>query len=112
MRFYLARRLVAFGLVATWVVEGPPLACAASLVSVNATAISQYVRPVDVRGQPRAESYVFTEGKYFGGRTLDTSLKRTGFEEIIRVLAPALAKQNYFPTKEVPAANLLLMVHW
>jgi hypothetical protein len=85
---------------------------AASQVVVNATAVSQYVRPVDNRGLPRAESYVFTEGKFFGGQTADTSVKRTGFNDIIQVLAPALAKQNYFPTKEVPAANLILMVHW
>jgi len=64
------------------------------------------------QGKPRAESYVFAEGQYFGGKTSDTSLARTEFNEIIQVLAPPLAKQNYFPTKEVKDANLLLMVHW
>lgn len=113
VRPHFRHGLLVFGLLTMWLVTGGPRsAAAANLVTVNATAVSEYVRPVDARGQPRAESYVFTEGKFFSSPTLDTSVARMGFNDIIQVLAPALAKQNYFPTKEVPAANLILMVHW
>lgn len=85
---------------------------ASAFVAINATAISDYVRPLDAQGKPRPESYVFTAGKFFGGRTADTSIGQLKFEEISKSLALPLAKQNYFPTKEVRTANLLLMVHW
>jgi hypothetical protein len=113
VRPHYRHRLVILGLFTMCLMAGgASSAAAANLVTVNATAVSEYVRPVDARGKPRAESYVFTEGKFFSSPTVDTSVARIGFNDIIQVLAPALAKQNYFPTKEVPAANLILMVHW
>jgi hypothetical protein len=94
---------------------GPGTLCSAAAlkhIAVNATALREYVRPTDAAGKPLPESYVFTPGKFFGGRTSDPRMSNTKFEEIVRWLAPNLAKQNYFPTREVSSANLLIMVHW
>lgn len=81
-------------------------------IAVSATAVPNYARPVDAQGRPRPETYVFSPGRFFGGNTADSHLNQVKFEDITRMLALNLAKQNYFPTKDVPSANLLLMVHW
>ena len=88
--------------------------CAGSLkyIAVSASAIPNYVRPLDGDGKPVPESYIFSKGKFFGGNTADAKLKQVSFEDITKMLAGNLVKQNYFPTKDVPSANLLLMVSW
>jgi len=81
-------------------------------IAVSATTVPTYVRPVDAQGKPRVETYIFTQGIFFEGSVLDQRLSQTRFEAIVQTLAPHLAKQNYLPTKDVPAADLLLVVHW
>jgi len=85
---------------------------AADAVAVSATAIKDYVRATDSAGRPVLESYVFAEGRFFGGRITDRGLEKTAFADIARALVPNLAKQNYFPVKPAAEADLLLMVHW
>ena len=109
---FCLERLHAAGLVLCLLTAAPLCAAPIKFIAVSATAASGYVRPVDAQGKPRPESYVFTEGKYFEGQTADAHLAQVRFEDIIKTLAPSLAKQNYFPTKDVPAADLLIMVHW
>lgn len=81
-------------------------------IAASATAGSDYVRPRDGKGVPQPESYVFAEGKFFGGATHDGSLNKLTFTEITRTLAVNLAKQSYFPAANVESARLLIMVHW
>jgi hypothetical protein len=81
-------------------------------IAVSASAIAEYVRPVDPAGGFRPESYVFAAGQFFEGGTMDRGLVRTGFADITRTLAANLAKQNYFPAVSPEAADLLIMVHW
>lgn len=88
------------------------LAAEEDVIAVSSTAIKEYVRATDAQGGPLPESYVFGEGRFFGGGTVDRGLERTSFTEITKTLVPALAKQNYLPTKSEGEANLLLLVHW
>lgn len=81
-------------------------------ITYSATAAPGYIRPADPAGGLRAETYVFSPGKFFGSGTRDRGLESAKFENIVRVLAPNLAKQNYFPTKDVAGANLVIIVHW
>ena len=81
-------------------------------IAISATARSTYVRPVDAEGKPQRETYIFTEGHYMGGPTIDSSESKIKFADVTRSLLPSLAKQNYFPTSDVPSANILIMVHW
>lgn len=81
-------------------------------IAASATAIAAYVRPKDPSGRPRSESYVFTEGKFFDGVTVDGSLAKADFAGITRTLAASLAKQNYFPSDDARTADLIIMVHW
>lgn len=84
----------------------------ADYVTVNATAAPSYVRPKLASGAPKPETYVFYEGKFFSGATRDPSMARTSFAEIVKNLAPGLARQNYLPTKDVKNADLLIVVNW
>jgi hypothetical protein len=81
-------------------------------VVVSATASPAYTRQKFANGVPKAETYVFYEGKYFGGLTRDRSMAQIGVKEIGQALAPNLAKQNYLPTRNAPAADLLIVVNW
>lgn len=65
-----------------------------------------------VDGKPRRETYVFAVGQRFNGATADRTFDHTTIREIAGVLAPSLTKQNYWPTKELADADLLLVVHW
>jgi hypothetical protein len=81
-------------------------------VVINAMASKAYTERKFVNGAAQPESYVFYQGKYFGGLTRDPSMVHTTFMDIAKVLAPNLAKQNYLPTKNVKAADLLIVVDW
>ena len=101
-----------FGLILLFLLAGiAGLACAKT-VAANASAISEYVRPVNEAGEPRPEGYVFAEGQFFEGSSVDRGIERTAFADLTRVLASSLAKQNYFPSPEVDSAQLIIMVHW
>ena len=81
-------------------------------VVINATASKAYTQQKFVNGVPQPQTYVFFEGKYFSSTTSDTSISRANFMDIAKILAPNLAKQNFFPTKDFKSANLLLVVNW
>lgn len=104
------RRL--FLLALAGLTAGPGGVARDASVAASATAGSDYVRARDAKGAPQAESYVFAEGKFFGGSTHDGSLNRMTFTEITKTLAASLAKQNYFPAPNVESSQLLIMVHW
>jgi hypothetical protein len=84
----------------------------ADFVVINASASKAYTQQKFVNGAPRPETYVFYEGKFFGGTTNDKSIAHASFMDIAKVLAPNLAKQNYRPTKNAAAADLLIVVNW
>jgi hypothetical protein len=83
-------------------------------VAVLASADPAYVRSKfpGTGAKPRAESYLFAQGRFFGGGIRDGSLEHMQFLDIARILEPALAKHDYFPTGDRKAADLLLVVHW
>lgn len=91
---------------------GGLLSARENFITASAIAGSDYQRPKDAAGAPRPESYVFSEGKYFEGTTVDRGLEKTTFAAITHTLATSLAKQNYFPAADVASAQLLIMVHW
>jgi hypothetical protein len=60
----------------------------------------------------KAESFVFAQGKFFGGYVRDTSLEHMQFLEIARDLGSDLALQKYYPAADARNADLLIVVHW
>ena len=81
-------------------------------VAVTAFARTDYTQRKYENGQPRVETYVFMQGRYFDGRTRDRSIEQMTFRQLVESLAPALARQQYLPTMDPKAADLLLVVHW
>jgi hypothetical protein len=82
-------------------------------VVVIARAAPDYVQArTGADGRPRPESYVFMEGKHYPGQTVDRTMERTTFREIVGTLAPELARRQYFPGRTPAESDLLLIVHW
>lgn len=75
-------------------------------------ATPSYTARKFVDGKPRRETYVFAVGQRFDGVTADRTFDHTTIREIAEVLAPSLTKQNYWPTKEIADADLMLVLHW
>lgn len=94
------------------IATGQLLAGKNDAIVISSTAAPDYQRPLDAKGKPAPETYVFMEGIHLEGGTRDRSEERMTYEEITRTLAVNLAKQNYFPTRDVPAANVLIRVYW
>jgi hypothetical protein len=80
-------------------------------ITVNANAAHGYTERKFVNGVPQPQTYAFFEGKFFG-ETNDPTLRRLSFGNIARILAPDLAKQNYFPAKDYRTADLVIVVNW
>jgi hypothetical protein len=105
------RRLVSV-LLGLLLPAGSLLAGKNDAIAISSTAAPGYVRPLDEKGKPVPETYVFMEGIHLEGGTRDRSEERMTYEEITRTLAVNLARQNYFPTRDVSAAQALIRVYW
>ena len=81
-------------------------------VIVNANASKAYTERKFAHGTAAPESYVLFQGKYFNGMTRDPSIDHAAFLAIAKTLAPDLAQQNYRPTRDAAAANLLIVINW
>jgi len=108
MKNSLRRVLV---ICAVLLVAGATAAQEAS-IAASATAGSDYQRPRDAAGALQPETYVFAEGQFLGGGTVDRGLEQTTFTQITRTLAVNLARQNYLPAPDLNSAQLVIMVHW
>ncbi len=81
-------------------------------IAVSSTAAPDYIRKKSAAGGMDPETYIFTQGHFLGGDTVDKGLSKTTFSDILRILVPNLAKQNYLPTADVAGADLVIYVHW
>jgi len=91
---------------------GEAIAAQEASIAASATAGSDYQRPRDAAGALRPETYVFAEGQFLGGGTVDRGLEQTTFTQITRTLAVNLARQNYLPAPDLNSAQLIIIVHW
>lgn len=78
-------------------------------VYIQSDADHQYL---EQKASDKPESYYFFEGIYFGGYTRDDSLKNTAFIDIVKGMAPHLARQNFWPASSKETCDLLLVVSW
>lgn len=82
-------------------------------VAVTSTANRDYSRQKFGESvAPKPETYVFMQGEFFPSVTVDPTLDRLTFRQLAEMLAPHLARQQYWPAKDAKNADLLLMVHW
>jgi hypothetical protein len=81
-------------------------------IVVRSMASRIYAHSVSAGTNPRPATYLFFQGRFFRGATNDPSLQETSFAAITRTLAPDLARQGFFPTRDLRGANLLIVVDW
>lgn len=58
------------------------------------------------------ETYVLSQGKFYGGANRDRSLDEVKFLDVAKSLAPDLVSQHYYPADSAQKANLLITVDW
>jgi hypothetical protein len=58
------------------------------------------------------ESYVFNQGRFYGGSNRDAGLEKAPFLDLAKSLAGDLAGQHYYPATGLQKANLLIVVDW
>ncbi|HEX3729442.1 MAG TPA: hypothetical protein VHV47_06535 [Opitutaceae bacterium] len=104
-------RLPAFAVAIVSLVLAPAAGRAEDWVTVHAWAHPEYLARRAAHPEKR-ETYVVAKGEYFAGSTRDPTIEKTSFEGLVQHLAADMAKQNYYPTKQVQDADLLIVVHW
>ena len=85
---------------------------AADAVAVSSTSTEEYAQQKFGKGDPKPETYLFFQGKFFGGDVRDPNLEHAQFLDIAKTLAENLVRQKYYPTKDQKNADLLIVVHW
>lgn len=81
-------------------------------VAVRAKADADYFQWKFGSNPPHDETYLFAQGQFAPGIIRDSSLEKMPFLQIANTLAIGLAKQHYFPTRDLEQADLLIIVHW
>lgn len=81
-------------------------------VAVSSTSSDEYARQKFGPTTPKPESYLFFQGKYYGGDIHDADLEHAQFSQIVQTLGQDMVRQNYFPSKDPKNADLLIVVHW
>jgi hypothetical protein len=103
---------VFFGILLVIAAGGRLGAMGDDIVVVNSTAAPDFNRAIPGETGLRPVNYVFTLGKHFGGSSKDKKEEKTSFEAFATPLAMGLARQNFLPTKDAAAAELMIVVHW
>lgn len=98
--------------LAVLTVVGPVVLSADEHVAVSASADAAYTQRKFDGPKVRTESYVFMEGTFVAGQTVDRSIERMPFRRVAEFLAPELARQQFFPAPDAQGADLLIVVHW
>jgi len=81
-------------------------------VIVSATADDNYTQMKFGPVAPKPETYLFFQGKFYGGAIRDRDLEHAQFSQIVQTLGKGLVQQNYLPSKDLKNADLLIVVHW
>jgi hypothetical protein len=71
-----------------------------------------YVRTRLADGSFQSETYTLLKGGFLGGDIPDPTIEQTSFDDIAQKTATALARQNYVPSRDRKAIELLIVVFW
>jgi hypothetical protein len=85
---------------------------AADIVAVYSSASPDYVRTPLPAGGFRPETFAFGEGGLMGGTMRDLSIDQLRLPGLARLIAPALAAQDYLPASDPKKTDLLIVVYW
>jgi hypothetical protein len=82
------------------------------ITAVSSKTSDDYIRVKLPDGSFQPETYAFGRGGYYSGFDHDSTIQEMGFDDVTRTIAPQLANQNYFPSKDPNSTKLLIMVYW
>jgi hypothetical protein len=81
-------------------------------IAVLAKVFNDYTREPSALGGYKAETFAFANGGAVLGRISDPSVDKATFNEIIRLISPALTRQNYVAATDPDDTDLLIYVNW
>jgi hypothetical protein len=83
------------------------------LVTVVSSKVDDsYVRSKLANGSYAPEYYAYANGGHWSGTVSDASIDKLAFMDVARTIAAPLQSQNYLPTRDPKATNLLVVVYW
>lgn len=80
--------------------------------SVFSEIFNDYARTPSALGGYQAETFAFANGGALLGRLRDRSVDDATFGEVIRLVSPALTRQNYVAATDSEDTDLLIYVTW
>jgi hypothetical protein len=81
--------------------------------SVNARVFNGYTRTPDPHGGFQVETFAVGNGGFIDkSASADPSIDGKTFKDIVRIVAPSLARQGYRPATEPSKTDLLVMIYW
>ena len=92
-----------------------PLLCAKEdslVIAVHSQANGSYGRQLLPDGNIKPQTYVVGNGGMFGQPSPAKVVDHVTFPSLVRLLAPKLVQQNFYPSRNAMAADLLLVVSW
>lgn len=87
---------------------------AGAIVAIYSNVSPAYRRSVAADGSVAPETYAFGQGGQVDGNRKDMTIDALGFMGVARIMAKALARENYVPCdpKSPATTKLLIMVYW
>jgi hypothetical protein len=80
--------------------------------AVFAEVFNGYTRTPSVVGGYQMETFAFANGGALPGRLRDPSVDDATFDQVIRLVSPALTRQNYIAASDPYDTDLLIFVTW
>ena len=81
-------------------------------IAVHSKIFNDYTRTPSVLGGYQAETFAFANGGALLGNLRDRSIDDATFDQVIRLVSPALTRQNYIAASDPEDTDLLIYVTW
>lgn len=81
-------------------------------IAVLAKVYNDYERTPSVLGGYQPETFAFANGGALLGRYRDRSVDDATFDQVVRLVSPALTRQNYLAATDPEDTDLLIYVTW
>lgn len=81
-------------------------------IAVHSKIFNDYTRTPSVLGGYQVETFAFANGGALLGHMRDRSIDDVTFDQVVRHISPALARQNYIAASDPEDTDLLIYVTW
>ena len=81
-------------------------------IAVHSEVFNDYTRTPSVLGGYQPETFAFANGGALLGRYRDRSVDDATFDQVVRLVSPALTRQNYIAATDPEDTDLLIYVTW